>query len=429
MMRRQRSPDLDEIAAGAVPAYRRNKMDRASTSISISPRTLTLLAFLAFISLGLPDTLLGVAWPSIRATFVRPISDLGQLLACGAAGYLLSSFLGGEIVRRAGVGRLLIGSTLLVAIALVGIAAGPVWYVLLPCAFVSGLGAGAIDAGINTFAAARFSPRVVNWLHACWGIGASISPLIMTAVIAGGRTWRIGYAVVACVMAIMFILFLLTRDVWRIDSDSGDSGVAAERAATIGQAIRRPIVQGQMLFYFLYGGVEAGAGSWLFTLLSESRGFSIAMAGTIVGAYWASLTIGRIAFGQAAARISHLAVIRVGLLGALLATVLLILRLPEAVTVAGALLLGFMLAPVFPTIISDTPARVGAFYAPQAVGFQVAGAAIGIAAIPGAIGVLARRSSIEVLPICLVIGMVLLVALHEAIVAGVKRASTSAGRY
>jgi fucose permease len=392
-------------------------------SCPISPRTLTVLAFLAFISLGLPDTIMGVAWPSIRHSFGRPISDLGPILAFGAAGYLLSSFLGGEIVRRAGVGRLLMGSTLLVAIALAGIAIAPAWLALLPFAFVSGLGAGAIDAGINTFAAARFSPRVVNWLHACWGIGASISPLIMTAVVAGGRSWRIGYAIVACGMAVMFLLFVRTRDVWRIDSASTGADAAPEPTATIGQALRRPIVQEQMLFYFLYGGVEAGAGSWLFTLLTESRGFSIATAGMIVGAYWASLTIGRIAFGQAAARMSHLSVIRTGLVGALLATAFLAMQLPEAITIAAVLLLGFMLAPIFPTVISDTPARVGSFYAPQAVGFQVAGAAIGIAAIPGTIGVLARRSTIEVLPLCLLVSMVILIALHEAVVAGVKRTS------
>ena len=387
------------------------------TTSSISPRALTLLAFVAFISLGLPDTLLGVAWPSIRGTFALPISDLGYVLACGAVGYLISSFLGGEIVRRLGVGKLLIASTLLVVIALAGSAATPVWPGLMAFAFVGGLGAGAIDAGINTFAASKFSPRVVNWLHACWGIGASSGPLLMTAVIAAGHSWRIGYGIVAAVMTVMCVLFVRTRAAWRLDTNAT---AFAHPTATIAQALCRPVVLAQMLFYLVYGGLESGAGQWLFTFLTASRGASVATAGSVVGGYWAAITVGRIAFGQIAGQMTAVAMIRIGLIGSICAVALVWASGPLVMTIAGVVMLGFSLAPVFPTLLSDTPRRVGVYFAPQAVGFQVAGAAIGIALIPGLIGGLARRSGIDVLPPCLFAAAIALAVLHEAIVRAVK---------
>jgi fucose permease len=393
----------------------------------ISPRALTILAFLAFVSLGLPDTLLGVAWPSIRDSFGRHTSDLGLMLGSGALGYLASSFLGGEILRRHGMARLLIGSTVLVGVALAGIALSPFWPALIVLSFVSGLSAGAIDAGINTFAAARFSPRVVNWLHACWGIGASVSPLLMTAVIQGGRSWRVGYAAIAGFMVIMFLLFVRSRDLWRVDAAEADQATGgAARSATIGEALRQPVVLAQMLFYFVYAGVEVGAGVWLYTLLREGRGEAHAIAGTVVGGYWAALTVGRIVFGQVAAHLSHLAVIRTGLIGSVIAIVLIWLPLPRGLGFAGILLLGFMLAPIFPTVISDTPLRVGAYFAPQAIGFQVSGAAVGIATLPGVIGLIAQRSGIGVLPICLLALAIALLALHEVIVLAASARARSA---
>ena len=148
------------------------------------------LAFLAFVSLGLPDGVLGVAWPSLRRSFDRPIDQLGLILLSMTAGYLASSFSAGAVLERLGVGRLLVTSGLLVAASAATWAATPWWPLILAGGFVSGLGAGAIDAAVNAFAAARFTPRVITWLHACWGLGAMIGPLVMTAVIASGHGWR-----------------------------------------------------------------------------------------------------------------------------------------------------------------------------------------------------------------------------------------------
>src|SRR5688572_5321497 len=155
------------------------------------------LAFVAFISLGLPDGILGVAWPSIRRTFHVPLSQLGYLLMAGTMGYFLSSFFAGAFERKLGIGGVLLASNLLVFVSLVGNALAPAFPWMLCFGFAGGLGAGAIDAAINHFAARSFPPRWVSWMHACYGIGATIGPLIMTAVIVSGLSWRYGYASIA----------------------------------------------------------------------------------------------------------------------------------------------------------------------------------------------------------------------------------------
>lgn len=389
------------------------------------PRLIIALAFIAFVSLGLPDGVLGVAWPSVRATFDRPLSHLGILLACGTSGYLLSSFLGGQFVRAVGVGKLLLASSLMVAVALTGISFAPDWPAMVAFAVFGGLGGGAIDAGINTFAASRFSARVVNWLHACWGLGATTGPLLMTAVLARGLSWRMGYEVLAVTLALLSLLFLFTLRMWTIAPAEGAPPVASGRTASVGEAFRRPVVWMQLVLFFVYCGIESTAGQLLYSVFIESRGMAATTAGLATGFYWGSLTAGRVVFGQLAASLSRRAVLRTGLLLAPPAASLVWLDLSDPVTVAGAGLLGFALAPVFPTLISVTPERVGAYYAPQAVGFQVAAGNVGIAALPGLVAVVARRTGLETVAAFLLVGTVVLLVLQEAVMRVAARANKS----
>src|SRR5512139_2042470 len=158
---------------------------------------LVLLAFIAFIALGLPDGLLGVGWPSIRTDFSLPLDAIGMLLTASVAGYMTSSFMSGFLLSRVGVGRMLAGSCLLTGLALIGYTLAPQWWVMVLLGVFAGLGAGAIDAGLNTYVASHFSERIMQWLHACWGIGITIGPIIMTVGLTTLNTWRFGYRVVA----------------------------------------------------------------------------------------------------------------------------------------------------------------------------------------------------------------------------------------
>ena len=223
------------------------------------------LAFLAFVSLGLPDGVLGVAWPSVRRSFDRPIDQLGLVLLAMMAGYLASSFSAGAILARWGVGRLLVTSSLLVAASAAVWATTRWWLLIVAGAFVSGLGAGAIDAAINAFAAARFTPRVMTWLHACWGLGAMIGPLVMTAVITSGHGWRRGYLLLATSLLGMAACFHLTLGLWQLPATmtvgSTEAGSVAGRRR---DALREPRVRGNALLFFLYTGAEASAGQWAY---------------------------------------------------------------------------------------------------------------------------------------------------------------------
>jgi MFS family permease len=181
----------------------------------MSPRTfLAALAFLAFISLGLPDGLLGVSWPSIRAGFGLPLDALGLLLAFTTAGYLTSSFSAGRILRALPIGTVLALSTAAAATALLGFALTPAWPLMVVLGFLAGLGGGAVDAGLNAYGAANFSARVLNWLHAFFGLGTTLGPLIVTAVLSSGFSWRWSYVVVGSAQVLLALTFYLTRGRW-----------------------------------------------------------------------------------------------------------------------------------------------------------------------------------------------------------------------
>lgn len=385
-------------------------------------RLLVAIAFAAFVSLGLPDGVLGVAWPSVRKTFGLPVSQLGSILFAVMAGYLASSFGSGAIVARHGVGPLLAWSNALVASSCIGYALATAWPMMLACGLMAGLGAGAIDAGINVYAAERFSPRLVSWLHASWSAGAALGPLIMTAVLGAGLAWRWGYAVVAAVVAAMALSFFATIGLWGGPRALEGDARTPHPASTFLLTLRRPAVWAHMAVFFLYTGLEASAGQWAYSLLTEAREIPPRVAGTWVGGYWASLAAGRIVCGAAAHRFTTAALLRAGMVSALFAASLVWAdRGPEA-TLAGLALLGFSLAPIFPMLIASTPARLGADHAAHAIGFQVSAACLGAAAVPGAAGMIARWRGIEEIPAVLVATAIALLVLHEGTTAAAGQA-------
>ena len=377
-------------------------------------RRLVLLALAAFVSLGLPDGLLGVAWPSIRRTFDLPTSQLGALLAAAMVGYLVSSFTSGAVVARIGVGRLLLGSTLAMVVSLANYATAPAWAPILVGALVAGLGAGGIDAGINAFAAARFTPRLVNWLHAAYGVGAMLGPLVMTGMLVTDLGWRAGYAAVGLILGGMAAGFWLTLDLWSGPAAAGgaQTGEIESSPGLLTTAHRATVGLGIALF-FVYTGLEVTAGQWTYSLLTEARGIAPAVAGISVGLYWGSLTAGRLVFGTLTRRVSAERLLRVAMLSAPVPAALIWWGPAPIVGLLGFVGLGFALAPVYPLLISATPPRVGAAHVANAIGFQVAAAYFGAAVIPGLIGIVAHRAGLEVIGASLFGTAVILLLLHE----------------
>jgi fucose permease len=381
---------------------------------------LTLFAFLAFASLGLPDGLLGVAWPSVRAEFSVPLSRLGHLLAAAMVGYLASSFTSGALVRQLGVGWLLFWSTLLVVASLLGYAWSAAWVLLLLAGLLAGLGAGAIDAGINAYAAQAFSPRCITWLHASYGVGATIGPLVMTAALMSGTGWRRGYLIVGVLLTAMAVCFLMTVRWW--DADSPASAPARQAGPSIAAALAQPRVWHQALLFFVYTGLEVAAGQWSFTWLHEGRGLGMDVAGFAVSAYWASLTAGRVAFGLLAGRVGAEPILRAAIAATVLGALAMCVADGAGPSVAALALLGFAFAPIYPLMIAATPARVGREFAGHAIGFQVASAYLGAAALPGLGGWLSLRAGLGAIPVLVLAGALVLLALHE----GMRRHTATA---
>jgi len=383
------------------------------------PRTLLLgLAYLAFISLGLPDGLLGVAWPSIRAFFHLRLDALGGLLMMSTGGYLLSSFNSGRLLAHMNVGMLLALSCLATAASLLGYASAPHWWAMVVLALVTGLGAGAIDAGLNTYAALHFTSRTVSWLHGFYGIGAALGPIIMTYGITRGHPWQWGYAVVGTGQLALTVCFAGTRSRWsETRSPKGVDRMAEAEPVSSASTLRLPAVWLSLAIFFTYTGLEACAGTWAYSLFVEARGILPITAGLWISAYYGSLTAGRFLSGIIAGRVPASFLLRLCFCGIVSGATLIWLATSPWANSMGLALTGLSCAPVFPSLIATTPARLGKAHTANAVGFQIASACLGPAVLPTVLGVLAGRFSLEVIGPTLLGLALLALALHEGLLA------------
>ncbi len=371
-------------------------------------RVLMLITFLAFVSIGFPDAVLGVAWPSMRETFNRALPDLGFIVFSSGTGYFLSGIVAGQAIERLGVGRLLAISTTFVAVGLFGYALMPTFWPLLLAAFLIGLGSGAVDAGLNVYAAEHFSVTVMNWLHAFFGIGAMVGPFIMAGVFAAGGTWRVGYVIVASTIAAMAVVFLLTLSQWS-DGDSRTSEAAAARLS-VGSVLRMPAVWLQIGIFFVMCGIEASAGNWTATILAGKFDATETTASLWGGIFWGSMAVGRIIMVPLSRDMNPARLVQIctwGLVaGSLLMTIDRLLMYQ-----VGLVIFGLAMAPLFPTLMSLTPLRFGTAVSIHTIGFQVSAATVGIIGITTMGGVIADRTTLTAIPVIMVIGSVLVVAM------------------
>ena len=377
---------------------------------------LIIISFVAFISLGLPDGLLGVAWPGIREYHDLPVDALGIILIFGTGGYMLSSFLSGMLMRRLGIGKLLSLSCAATASSLFVYASTSDWWIFVMFATISGLGAGAIDAGINTYVAKYHSSRMMQWLHASFGVGITSGPLIMTVGISMTSRWQSGYFVVSIAIAILATVFYVTKSMWIGITANGSEDQHAEPEASLFETLKTIPAQLSMLIFFLYTGVELGLGMWTYSLLTESRGVAPEVAGFVTGSYWGMFTIGRIIAGLYSSRIADRKLIYLSVSLALLGIGLLMTNSGQLTSILGIGLAGFAIAPIFPGLVSHTASRVGRIHHANSIGLQIAAAGFGITIVPSLAGVLAKNFGLEAIPLYLltVLSLMLLVfaALH-----------------
>ncbi len=389
-----------------------NKGKQASTVLAV-----VFMAYAIFIVLGVPDGMLGVAWPSMQSTFGVAMGQMGVLLLASTGGFLLTSFSAGRLITKLGISNLLITSLIVRGLSLVAMGLAPSWWALVAAAFCFGVGSGAVDAGMNTYFAMNLSPRLMNWLHACFGLGATLGPLLMTSLLSAGLAWRWGYVILGATHAVLALWVFVRAAAWQ----PRPTEAAVEKAPLLvhksyRSTLSRGIVWVNIALFFFYTGTEVGAGNWAYTLFTEGRGVPVAVAGFWASFYWASFTFGRFVFGIIADRINVVSAVRTMMLLAILGTALLWWNPVDWVSFGGLALLGFALAPVFPLLISSTPTRLGVADATNAIGFQVGAASFGIAILPGLAGALAERSTLEVIPPFLLTTAAIMFILHEVAV-------------
>jgi len=371
------------------------------------------LIFIAFISLGLPDGLLGVAWPDMSTGFGLPLDAMVMLLVGSTAGYLVSSFFNGVFMQKMGVGGLLSGSCFLTGLALLGYTLTPFWWLLPFLAVLSGLGAGAIDAGLNTYVEEKYGEGLMQWMHACFGIGVTLGPIIMTKGLGLTETWRTGYIIVSVIQLVLALTFLLSISLWGnseerdpdSNKDKDDFIKTEEKGSSPGliQTLKHLPSWLSIALFFVYTGIEFSMGHWSYTLLTKSRSVNPEIAGLLVSGYWGFFTIGRVLAGFLSYRIKSGKLVQGAVLLGLGGSLLLTLNLGAGVSFLGISIIGLAIAPIFPALVSSTSQRVGKKHTINTIGMQMAAAGLGGALLPGLAGILARNISLETIPVFLVL--------------------------
>jgi len=356
----------------------------------------------AYVGMGLPTAALGVAWPSMRAEVGRPLSSLGLLIVSFTAGYLLATTGHARLMRHVGTGALLVVASALAAAGAGAFAVTSTWAVLLVGAAVLGVSGGAVDAALNAHVALYRSDRMMHLMHGGFGVGATIGPLVMTALLSAGLSWRWGYGALAALQVGLAAGFLVSRHHWPV---AADRTRPHRRAA----ASRRSAAEWLGPSVFLaYGAVEVGVGAWAFVLLT-GRGLGEAAAGACVTAYWGALAAGRLGIGALGSRVTSRQVVAASVAGVAVGSVALWL-LPASASAVALVAVGASLAGIFPALTALTPSRVGPERAPAVIGRQLAAAVVGGAIGSAAIGIAAQRLGAEAVAPAVVVVSAVLVA-------------------
>lgn len=382
---------------------------------------LLILIYLAFISLGLPDSMIGASWPAMQPEYAVPYSYAGILSITGFAFTILSSFFSVKVIRRFGTGRVMIASVLLTAIALFGISSAPSFYLAIAFCIPLGLGGGCVDAGLNAFVAEHYKSRHMSWLHCFWGVGAMIGPAIMSRSIQA-EGWRSGFFAVSSLQFALCIILLFSLPLWkRVAANSGDVPTEQDGEPQptddkgMFYVLRIKGVKSVLFSFLFYCAAEATMGLWGASFMTTVKGASPAEAAQWVSFFFLGITIGRFVTGFATIKLRNTALIRLGE-GIILAGILLVLLpLPVVVNAVGFILIGLGCAPIFPCMLHETPARFGKQNARVIMSFQLSFSYIGCTVMPPLFGVLAQNTTFLTFAPYLLICILLLIVCTERI--------------
>ncbi|MGG4092493.1 MULTISPECIES: MFS transporter [Paenibacillus] len=388
-----------------------------------------LIIYLAFISLGLPDSLLGVAWPAMQPDIGAAFESAGLLSMVVTGGTIVSSLISGSVIERFGTGMVTLISCLLTASALLGFAYAPSLFWLILLAIPLGLGAGAVDTGLNHYVANHYKAHHMSWLHCFWGVGATLGPIIMSYSMGANDTWRDGYFTVSMLQFVLVFILLLTLPLWRIvasqhrqpegmiEEQTGNESTNSDEA--IVQKHGKPLqirgVKITLLAFLFYCGVEATVGLWGASFLVGTRDLSPETAAVWVSMYYGGITFGRFITGFVTLRLNNRTLIRAGQVTAITGAVLLLLPLHSYLSLIGLIVIGLGLAPIFPCLLHETPARFGKAQSSRIMGYQMAVAYTGTTILPPLFGIVAAQISIGLLPVVILLFALIMLLSSEKV--------------
>ncbi|MBS4994281.1 MAG: MFS transporter [Roseburia sp.] len=369
---------------------------------------LLLLIYLAFISLGLPDSLLGSAWPVIHQELQVPLSYAGAVTMIVSFGTICSSLMSERLTKKLGVNIVTVCSVLLTAIALYGFSTASAFWMLCLWGIPYGLGAGAIDAALNNYVALHYNSRHMSWLHCFWGVGTIISPYIMSYALTTS-VWQNGYRMVAFLQMGITVILLVTLPVWKVNRKANEQ--KAEQAAVIGirGALKIKGVPQLLLGFFSYCSLESTLLLWSSSYLVGAKGVTAQKAAAFASLFCIGITAGRFLSGLVTEKLGDYNLIRIGTGILLLGCIAMILPLKTDVAALGGLVvMGLGCAPVYPSIIHATPDNFGAQNSQAIIGIQMASAYVGSTFMPPVFGLIANHISVALMPFFVLFFIVLM---------------------
>lgn len=369
---------------------------------------LLVIIYLSFISLGLPDTLLGAAWPVMHLNIGVSVSAGGLVAFIGSGGTIVSSFFSARLIKRFGTGKVIFISVLMTAAALLGFSIAPHYVLLCLLAVPLGLGAGAVDAALNNFVALHYKAKHMNWLHCFWGIGATAGPMIMALYLGSQSGWRQGYLLISLMQMALVVVLFISLPLWkRFEAGTQEMSANMEHKS-FREITRIKGVKPVMLAFFFYCGLEGATGLWSGSYLVLSRGLDPATAASWVSTFFFGITAGRLLSGFLAIKISNTRLIIIGQIICVIGILLMILPMSDYFALAGLILLGLGCAPIFPSLIHETPVRFGKHISQAIIGIQMASAYTGSMLIPPLIGTLFGQIGFGFLPLFMAVALLVM---------------------
>ena len=372
--------------------------------------------YLSFISLGLPDSLLGSVWPTIYQEFNVPVSYAGAIFMIISAGTIFSSLQSDRLTKLLGTGKVTAFSVLMTAIALWGFSVSSSYWMLILWAIPYGLGAGSVDASINNYVALHYKSHHMSWLHCMWGVGASISPYIMSFALLNNQSWNMGYRYISILQLGLSIIIMLSLPLWKKqpivnDTDSIDEN-RSSKVLTLKEIINIPGIKQLMLMFFCYCALEQTTMLWASSYLVLQHGFDLELATSYGSLFFIGITVGRAISGFITLKLNDKQMIYLGQAIILIGVILMILPFTHNISLIGLVIIGLGCAPIYPCIIHSIPSNFGADKSQSIIGVQMASAYIGNLLMPPLFGIIANHISPVLFPVYLLLILIVMVVMH-----------------